>query len=59
VGFPCVSHGGVTSAPVLAVLVVAAGDVAAAIAVAVAAVDVAAAAAVDHAHRWPSQGGDL
>jgi len=54
-----VSHGGVTSAPVLAVLVVAAGDVAAAIAVAVAAVDVAAAAAVDHAHRWPSQGGDL
>jgi len=52
-----VSHGGVTSAPVLAVLVVAAGDVAAAIAVA--AVDVAAAAAVDHAHRWPSQGGDL
>jgi len=57
VGFPCVSHGGVTSAPVLAVLVVAAGDVAAAIAVA--AVDVAAAAAVDHAHRWPSQGGDL
>jgi len=54
VGFPCVSHGGVTSAPVLAVLVVAAGDVAAAIAVAV-----AAAAAVDHAHRWPSQGGDL
>jgi len=52
-----VSHGGVTSAPVLAVLVVAAGDVAAAIAVA--AVDVAAAAAVDHAHMWPSQGGDL
>jgi len=46
-----VSHGGVTSAPVLAVLVVAAGDVAA--------VDVAAAAAVDHAHMWPSQGGDL
>lgn len=51
------SHGGGTSVPwqltpVMAVHVFAA--------VAVAAVDAAVAAAVvDHAHRWPSQGGDL
>lgn len=57
------SHGGGTSVPwqltpVMAVHVFAAAAVDAAVAVAGAAVAVAA-AVVDHAHRWPSQGGDL
>jgi len=57
--YPCVSHGGGTSVPwqltpVMAVHVFAAAAVDAAVAVAA-----VAAAVVDHAHRWPSQGGDL
>lgn len=53
------SHGGGTSVPwqltpVMAVHVFAAAAVDAAVAVAA-----VVAAVVDHAHRWPSQGGDL